>query len=361
MTVETKTDVPGGRRGRLVDALFSGLAIPALPLALRADRTWSERHQKALIRYYRAAGAGGVAVGVHSTQFAIREPRHGLFRPLLDLAARVIRGESGRGAGPFLGIAGVCGDTPQAIREIRLAAELGYDAALVSLAALNKQPIADLIEHCRALAEILPIIGFYLQPAVGGRVLPIGFWREFAQMEGAVAIKMAPFNRYQTLDVVRAVAESGREDLALYTGNDDNIVADLLTPWTFGGKTLFIRGGLLGQFGVWTKAAVEWLEKIKAARTSDTLAADWWTLNAAWTDANAAIFDAAHGFSGCIPGIHEVLHRQGLLPSIACLDPEETLSPGQAEEITRVARAYPQLTDDAFVREHRDAWLEEGA
>ncbi len=348
--------------------LLEGWAIPALPLALNADRTWSVRHQRALIRYYMDAGAGGVAVGVHSTQFSIREPQHGLFRPLLELAAETMDRALASAPRPFARIAGICGDTPRAEGEARLARELGYHAGLVSLSALRAAPIDRLVAHCRALAEILPIIGFYLQPAVGGRALPVDFWRQFAQINNAVAVKMAPFNRYQTLDVVRAVLESGRDDLALYTGNDDNIVVDLLTPWTFGGRTRFIAGGLLGQFGVWTHAAVEWLDRIKVARSAraggpphgDSGAGpDWLKLNAEWTDANAAIFDAANGFAGCIPGIHEALRRQGLLPSIACLDPHEALSAGQSEELDRVTRAYPHLVDDAFVASNLARWLDD--
>jgi dihydrodipicolinate synthase/N-acetylneuraminate lyase len=281
---------------------------------------------------------------VHTTQFAIREPGHGLLRPVLELAGEELRESA------MIRVAGVCGETAQAVAEAELGASLGYHAALVSLAALGKAPVDALIAHVRQVAEVLPVFGFYLQPAVGGRVLPYAFWRRFAEIENVVAIKMAPFNRYQTIDVVRAVAECGRAgEIALYTGNDDNIVADLLTEFEFGGVRQRIVGGLLGQWAVWTKRAVEMLA---AAGGTEAL-----TVGAHLTDANAAIFDVANDFHGCIAGIHEVLRRQGLLAGRWCLDPAEDLSPGQAEEIERVVRSYPHLTDDQYVVEHRDEWL----
>ena len=336
--------------------LLAGQAIPALPLALDENRQWAARSQRAVLRYYLDAGVGGIAVGVHSTQFAIREPRHGLFEPLLRFASREI--DAWRGdARPCLKIAGLCGATGQACAEADLALACGYEAGLLSLGALRDASIDELVAHCVAVAEKIPVIGFYLQPAVGGRVLPYSFWHRFAEIPNVVAIKIAPFNRYQTLDVVRAVIESGRDDLALYTGNDDNIVVDLLTPWMDGERRRFIVGGLLGQFGVWTKSAVELFEEIKADRTGKNIPAGWLARNAAWTDANAAVFDAANGFAGCVPGIHEVLRRQGLLSTIHCLDPHETLSPGQARELDRVAAAYPWLTDDEFVRANLDRWM----
>lgn len=337
--------------------LLKGHVIPALPLMLHADRTWSERHQRAVIRYYMASGSGGLAVGVHSTQFAIREPRHGLFQPVLELAKETMDEVLSREPRDFVRIAGLCGRTPQAMQEAELARGLGYHAGLLSPGAWPQDPEESLLQHCREVSQVLPLIGFYLQTAVGGRVLSYRFWRAFAEIPGVVAVKIAPFNRYHTFDVVRAVLESGREDIALYTGNDDNIVNDLLTPWQVNQKTRFISGGLLGQWGVWTERAVQMLEEIKLARTVQTVKTDWLTTNAALTDANAAVFDAANGFAGCIPGILEVLRRQGLAPSTACLDPHETLSPGQAEELTRVSNAWPQLTDDAFVEAHRDEWL----
>jgi len=331
--------------------LLAGHVIPALPLAVDADRRWSRRHQRALVRYYIAAGTGGLAVAVHSTQFAIRDPQHALFEPVLRLAAETMTAEAGA---DFLRIAGICGRTEQALSEANLATELGYHAGLLSPGAWKDAPEEDFLAHCHAVAEVIPVIGFYLQPAVGGRVFSYDFWRRFAEIPRVVAIKIAPFNRYQTMDVVRAVTDSGRDDLALYTGNDDSILTDLLTTWPGGRR---IAGGLLGQWGVWTKRAVEMLEEVKAARRNPTLATDWLTKNAALTDANAAVFDAANHFHGCIPGILEVLRRQGLVPSVCCLDPHESLSPDQAEELTRVAAAYPWLTDDEFVREHLTAWL----
>lgn len=337
--------------------LAEGQVIPALPLALDENRAWSPRHQRGLVRYYHEAGAGGLAVAVHSTQFEIRDPEHALLEPVLRLAAEETAALQKNTTRPFALIAGLCGRTPQAVAEATLARDLGYAAGLLSVAAWKSDPVTDIIAHCREVAEVLPIVGFYLQPAVGGRVLPYEFWRQFAEIPNVVAIKMAPFNRYQTIDVVRAVMDAGRDDIALYTGNDDNILLDLLTPWEFNGRRRFIAGGLLGQFGVWTKRAVEILEEVKSARTRPTLDAEWLVRNTALTDANAVIFDAANAFHGCIPGIHEVLRRQGLLPTTFCLNPKETLSPGQAEEITRVTQDYPWLTDEAFVRKNRDRWL----
>jgi dihydrodipicolinate synthase/N-acetylneuraminate lyase len=341
-------------------ALHRGLVIPACPLALTAQRKLDERRQRALCRYYDAAGAGGLAVGVHTTQFAIRNPKIGLFEPVLALAADEMSRSLERERGLFIRIAGVCGPTEQALREAVLLHKLGYHAALLSLAALKDADDRKLIDHCRAVAEVIPIVGFYLQPAVGGRVLPYPFWRRFLEIRNVVAVKIAPFNRYQTLDVVRAVAESGRDDVALYTGNDDNIVTDLLTPFRFGegGKELRIVGGLLGHWAVWTRQAVELLEKChRAVRQGGAAPADLLRRAIEVTDSNAAFFDAANGFAGCIAGLHEVLRRQGLLEGIWCLDPHEVLSPGQAAEIDRVYRAYPHLNDDAFVAEHRDEWL----
>jgi len=330
------------------ESLLEGHVIPAHPLALNAARRLDERRQRALTRYYLAAGAGGVAVGVHTTQFAIREV--GLLKPVLELAAEETRGHG------VARIAGVCGAREQAVREAELAASLGYDAALVSLGALSGATSAEMIGHVRTLAEIIPIFGFYLQPAVGGRVLPYQFWREFAETENVVAIKIAPFNRYQTLDVARAVVEAGRGgEIALYTGNDDNIIGDLLTEFDFGGRKARIVGGLLGHWAVWTRKAVEQLAAIKIAGAH--VPTSMLTLAQQVTDANAAFFDPAHEFRGCIAGLHEILRRQGLLEGRWCLDRDEDLSPGQSEEIDRVCRAYPHLADDDFVGEHLDSWL----
>jgi hypothetical protein len=342
--------------------LQRGVVIPAHPLALDAQRKLDERRQRALSRYYLASGAGGLAVGVHTTQFAIRDEKHALFRPVLKLAAEEMDTSDAARPEPVLRIGGICGGTRQAAEEADLLRGLGYHAGLLSLAALQEADEDTLLDHCRAVGEILPIIGFYLQPAVGGRVLPYRFWRRFAELESVVAIKIAPFNRYQTLDVMRALAEAGREDIALYTGNDDNIVMDLLTPYRFdvNGKTIErrIAGGLLGHWAVWTKSAVALLEDCHALVASrDAVTPAMLARAIAVTDTNAAFFDAANGFRGCITGLHEVLRRQGLLEGVWCLDPGETFGPGQIEEINRVYAAYPDLNDDAFIREHRDTWL----
>jgi dihydrodipicolinate synthase/N-acetylneuraminate lyase len=337
----------------------AGAVIPACPLALNRERQLDERRQRALIRYYAAAGAGGLAVGVHTTQFAIRNPQVGLFRPLLELAREEMeRAESVRGS-TFFRIGGVCGSTEQALSEAALLADLGYDAALLSLAALSDADVATLLEHCRQVSQVIPLVGFYLQPAVGGRVLPYAFWRKFCELERVVGIKIAPFNRYQTLDVLRAVSESGREDIALYTGNDDNIVADLTTPFSFrkDGPQQHILGGLLGQWAVWTRPAVELHRKCLATHGNASVPASLLRCGIQLTDANAALFDAANGFAGCIAGLHEILRRQGLLEGLWLLDPDEGLSPGQLAEIERVCAAYPHLTDDPFVVERRDEWL----
>lgn len=337
----------------LRERLFEGLVIPAHPLALDANRKLDERRQRALTRYYLASGSGGIAVGVHTTQFEIREPRYGLFRPVLELAADEMRGSTA------LKIAGICGPTLQATAEAELAASLAYDAGLLSLGALKNASVEELLAHSRAVASIFPVVGFYLQPSVGGRVLPFEFWRKFVEIENVVAIKMAPFNRYQTIDVVRAVALSGRaKEIALYTGNDDNIVADLLTEFRVGGEPLRIRGGLLGHWAVWTLKAVELLARLRAvADSGSAIPPELLTLAAQTTDANAALFDPSHQFHGCIAGIHEILRRQGLLAGRWCLNPVEELSPGQAEEIDRVCSLYPELVDDDFVAAHLDEWL----
>jgi dihydrodipicolinate synthase/N-acetylneuraminate lyase len=347
---------------RARNTLQRGVVIPASPLALDARRRLDPRRQRALWRYYAAAGAGGVAVGVHTTQFAIRDPKVALFRPLVELAAEEFSRLDRDRPNPLVRIAGVCGRTAQAVAEAGTARQAGFHAGLLSLGALREAAEEELLAHCRAVADVIPLVGFYLQPAVGGRVLPYRFWRRFLEIENVVAIKVAPFNRYQTIDVVRAVAESGREDVALYTGNDDAILLDLLTPYRFqvGGRSVQRRfvGGLLGQWAVWTRTAVELLERCHAAVETGA-DGDLLALGAQWTDANAALFDVAGNFAGCIAGIHEVLRRQGLLAGIWCLDPRETLSPGQADEIDRVIRAYPQLADDDFVAAHLEEWLAE--
>jgi dihydrodipicolinate synthase/N-acetylneuraminate lyase len=349
--------------GQVTAALSRGLVIPACPLALSRARKLDERRQRALIRYYLEAGAGGLAVGVHTTQFAIREPQNGLFQPLLRLVADEADRAGRRGDSPTpVLIAGACGPTAQALSEAALARACGYHAVLLSLGALPGASEERLLAHCRAIAEVIPLVGFYLQPAVGGRVLPFSFWRRLVEIDRVVAIKIAPFNRYQTLDVVRAVIEAGRDDLALYTGNDDNIVLDLLTPYRLqnctGKAERRITGGLLGQWAVWTRKAVQLVEEChRLVEQGGDVPADMLRQHVELTDANAAIFDAANNFAGCIAGIHEVLRRQGLLEGTWCLDPKEALSPGQAEEIDRVCRAYPHLNDDTFVRENLDRWL----
>jgi len=335
------------------ETLRDGQVIPALPLMLHDDGTWSRRHQRAIVRYYRDAGCGGIAVGVHSTQFAIRDPKHNLYEPILRLVAE----ELDTTPSPIARIAGICGLSDQAMAEATLATTIGYHAGLLSLTALGDSDESAILDHCRRIADVIPIIGFYLQPAVGGRVLSFSFWRRFCDIPNVVAIKVAPFNRYQTLDVVRAVALSPRDDIAIYTGNDDNIIIDLLTQYQFDGHSVQIVGGLLGQWGVWTRAAVELLKEIKVARRGETISASWLARNVALTDANAVIFDAANRFAGCIPGIMEVLRRQGLAPSCRCLNPDEKLSAGQAEELDRIIAAYPELQDDDFVAENLTRWL----
>ncbi len=342
--------------------LQQGVVIPAHPLALDANRKLDPRRQRALSRYYVAAGAGGLAVGVHTTQFAIRQPQHGLYRPVLQLAAEEMDRADADRAEPLIRIAGAIGPTPQAVAEAETARELGYHVVLPGLGALRDATEDELIDHCRAVSQVMPLMGFYLQPSVGGCVLSYTFWRRLAELENLVAVKIAPFNRYQTLDVVRAIAESGRDDVALYTGNDDTIVVDLLTPFVFEvvGRRVTRRmvGGLLGHWAVWTSKAVQTLEQCQATVASaGPIPADLLRLGAEVTDCNAAVFDAANGYAGVIAGVHEVLRRQGLLEGTWCLDPHESLSPGQSEDLDRVSRAYPHLTDDRFVAEHLDEWL----
>ncbi len=340
-------------------ALRRGVVIPAHPLALTAERQLDERRQAALTRYYCDAGAGGIAVGVHTTQFAIRDPHVGLYQPVLRLAAQVAAAFESASGKRLVKVAGICGATRQAVKEAQLARESGYDLGLLSLAALPSAGDAELLQHCRAVAGEIPLFGFYLQPSVGGRHLSYEFWRAFCEIERVAAIKVAPFNRYQTLDVVRAVVHSGRADqISLYTGNDDNIIPDLLSDFHVDGGTAYFRGGLLGQWAVWTRRAVELLERIRCCRNGNGAgAAELLAQAAALTDANAALFDARNRFAGSIAGLHEILRRQGLLAGRWCLDPSEDLSPGQLAEIDRVTAAYPQLADDDFVKSHLDRWL----
>ena len=337
--------------------LRAGLVIPAHPLALDGDRALDRHRQRALTRYYIDAGAGGLAVGVHTTQFAIREA--GLYEPVLRIAAETTADWTDR---PVLRIAGLCGRTDQALAEADTALGLDYHAGLLNLGAFQGASTDDVIAHCATIAKDIPVVGFYLQPAVGGIELGVEFWRRFAAIDNVVAIKIAPFNRYRTLDVVRGVVEAGAEQrIALYTGNDDHIVFDLLTPYRLvrHDEPVVVRivGGLLGHWSVWVGSAVRLLERCHQAADGGGIEADLLALDPQVTDCNAAFFDVANDFKGCIAGCHEVLRRQGLLAGTWCLDPEERLSPGQAEEIDRVSVSYPDLNDDLFVKANLDRWL----
>jgi len=349
----------------ILTSLRTGTVIPAMPLALDEKRKLDRAHQRAIVRYYIDAGAGGIAVGVHSTQFEIRDPDVKLFEPVLSEVSAFIDAHSKMRGKKIFKVAGVCGLTPQAGYEAEFALSKGYHACLLSLSALRNCSIPEMVEHCREISRIMPVIGFYLQPSVGGRVLPYEFWRSFAEIQNVIAIKMAPFNRYQTYDVVRAVCDAGREnDITLYTGNDDNIVVDLLTEYKImcrsGLKKVRIKGGLLGHWCVWTKKAVEILNEIHTVIASgDSVPAELLSRAVEITDSNAALFDPAHGFAGCIPGIHEVLRRQGLMKGVWCLNPKEVLSPGQSEEIDRVYLSYPHLNDDKFVKDNLDSWMKD--
>ncbi|MBI3369178.1 MAG: dihydrodipicolinate synthase family protein [Burkholderiales bacterium] len=352
------TDLPADA----LNVLRQGAVIPAHLLALDAHRQLDRTRQRALARYYLDAGAGGLAVGVHSTQFAIREV--GLYEPVLELAMQTaLEWAPLGGRRPLFMIAGLAGQTAQAQREAQIARGLGYHAGLLSLAAMKGAGEDELIAHCQAVATVMPLVGFYLQPAVGGLVLPARFWRRFAAIDNVVAIKMAPFNRYRTLDVMRGVVEAGAEQrITLYTGNDDHIVLDLVTPFIVhrNGSDVAVRiqGGLLGHWSVQTRRAVQLLHRIHAARDKPAIDAELLALDSKVTDCNAALFDVAHDFHGCIAGCHEVLRRQGLLQGIWCLDAAEGLSPGQADELTRIHDAYPDLHDDAFVAQHLARWLD---
>ena len=348
----------------IINKLRSGCVIPAHPLALRADNKIDERHQKALSRYYLASGAGGLAVGVHTTQFAIHNPKVGLYRPVLELANDTAQQfvKSSNSSEPVM-IAGIVGETKQAVKEAEVARDLGYHLGLLCLTALRGKSVDELIDHARQVAKVIPIMGFYLQETISQMVLGVEFWRKFVEIAGVLAIKIAPFNRYQTLDVLEAVAYSGRADeIALYTGNDDNIIVDLLTKYEFNvdGQTVSLQivGGLLGQWACWTKRAVEYLARIKKIReTKMHVPQEMLTLASQLTLANKAIFDADNHFAGCIPGILYVLKRQGLVEEIRTLDEAESLSPGQAEKIEQIIENYPQLADDDFVKENLDVWL----
>ena len=344
--------------GELQDLLNGGLVIPANPTALTKTLKLDERRQRALSRYYLDAGSGGLAIGVHTSQFEIRDA--GLYQPVLELGKEEMDSYYSKNGKKIIRIAGVLGRTKKAVEEARIAANLGYHAVLLSLAALKNDSNKQLIEHCKAVAGVMPLIGFYLQPSVGGRILDAAFWREFSRIKNVVAIKMAPFDRYHTIDVIRGVAESGRADeIALYTGNDDNIVPDLLTEYSIPVGDAVIKkrvvGGLLGHWAVWNKKAVELMERIKSSLPSET--PELLNLGIKITDSNAAFFDSRNGFKGSIAGIHEVLIRQGILEGNYTINPAEVLSPGQKEEIERVYAIYPELNDDIFVAENLDKWL----
>lgn len=338
------------------------MVIPAHPLAVDAERNVDERRQRGLTRYYLAAGVGGIAAGVHTTGFLIHDAEVGLYERALSLVSEEVDHFDSVHGTSTMKVAGIVGRTEQAVREARLASEMGYHAGLLSLSAMRGASTDELIEHSRRVAELIPVFGFYLQPDVGGMELPFEFWQRFAEIENVVAIKIAAFDRYRTIDVLRAVAESGRQDIALYTGNDDNIVVDLLTPFRFevAGRPVELRvvGGLLGHWAFWTRSAVELLARChELVRSGSEIPSHWLTLAAEVTDCNAAVFDPSHTFRGCLGGIHEVLRLEGLLEHGLCLDPKEEMSPGQAEEIVRVRNAYPHLRDTQFVRSHREEWL----
>ena len=347
-----------------LEKLHAGTVIPANPLALNEDRSFDERHQRAVARYYLDAGVGGLAVGVHTTQFEIRKPEHDLLERVLRVAKEEAARFEERTGEVIVMVAGACGPTEQAVSEAALAKRLGYDAVLLSPGGLNHLTEEEMLARTAAVAEVMPVIGFYLQTAVGGRAFSYSYWQRLCEIENVVAIKAAPFNRYYTLDVVRAAALSSRADeIALYTGNDDNIVLDLVSSYKFteGGVTYekgFV-GGLLGHWSVWTKRAVELFARCREVRGCDAIPYELMRLAGEVTDANAVFFDAANGFAGCIAGLHYVLRRQGLFQGLWCLNPDEAMSAGQEEEIERIYRAYPHLNDDAFVAEHLERWLAE--
>lgn len=349
-----RKDIPA----EVLARLRQGVVIPAHPLALTEDRQLDQRHQRALTRYYLDAGAGGLAVGVHTTQFEIRDV--GLYEPVLRMAAESTASWTDQ---PIVMIAGLIGSTEQALAEAHVALGLGYHAGLLSLAAHRGADEDALIAHCQAVAGRIPLVGFYLQPAVGGIVLSAEFWRRFAAIDNVIAIKVAPFNRYRTLDVVRGVVAAEAEDrISLYTGNDDHILLDLVTPFAVrrGAETVVVRfrGGLLGHWSVWVKPAVAYLARAHQAIAAGTVEGELLQLDGQITDANGALFDVVNDFAGVIAGCHEVLRRQGLLQGTWCLNPDEAMSPGQEEALNRVMADYPHLCDDEFVAENLQRWLD---
>ena len=354
-----RTDLPPA----VLDIVRRGTVIPATPLALNKDRKFDERRQRALMRYYIDAGVGGVAVGMHFTQFEIRARGIELFEPVLRVCAEEIDSYAKKSGNTIVKVAGISGPTACALKQAEMARELGYHFGIASMAAFKGAMEQEMIHHMRELAKVMPMFGFYLLTGVGGIKLPYEFWRELVEIENIVGIKIAPFDRYGTIDVARALADAGREkDITLYTGNDDSIIYDFITPFRFGpaesSRTVRIRGGLLGQWACWTRRAVELHERLLTiAESGKPITPELLTLSAQVTDANAALFDPAHNYAGSIPGVNEILRRQGLLEGIWTLKRDEVLSPGQLEEIDRVCAAYPHLTDDDFVRKNLDRWL----
>jgi len=347
-------------REKALEILKNGTVIPAIPLALNDDGTFNEHDQRVLCRYYLDAGVGGIAIAVHTTQFEIRDPKVNLFKTVLEIASEEIDKYEAKTGKTIVKVSGVCGPTEQTAAEAEIAKSLGFDAVLLSPGGLADKDDNYLIERTKAVASVMPVIGFYLQTACGGRVLNYDYWKQICEIDNVVAIKCASFNRYSTIDVVRAVALSSRSnDIGLYTGNDDNIIIDLITKYKFeiDEKTIErgFDGGLLGHWSVWTKSVCDMFPKIKNATASD----EWLTLAAQITDANAAIFDTANNFSGVIAGVHEILYRQGLMKSVRCINPDEKLSKGQSEELDRVYKMYPHLNDDAFVKENLSKWENE--
>ena len=347
-------DRHGGCMRKWEQSLLEGQVIPACPLALTSAGDWCSRYQKALIRYYLAAGAGGLAVGVHTTQFEMRD--HGLYEPVLKAVSDVLNQSQSIDSG-FIRVAGLCGSRGQTLEEARLSHDMGYHLGLLSPSGLKDLTEGDLIQHTKEVAQIMPVFGFYLQPAVGGRTLSFDYWRRLVQIDNLKAIKIAAFDRYQTIEVLRAVEESNRLDLAIYTGNDDNIIADLVAPINLRETkpTRWMSGGLLGQWAVWTRQAVRLLEEIKESRQNEKVDRRFLFENLRLTDVNSALFDAKNGFKGCIAGINEVLYRQGLLPSSRCLNDSETLSSGQSEEIDRVYDYGAE--ENRWIQENVQRWL----
>lgn len=350
------------RHEKALEILHQGTVIPATPLALDENRNFYEDGLRLLMRYYLDSGVGGIATAVHTTQFEIRDPKVNLYEKVLNVVKEEIDAYEAKTGKIIVRVCGACGKTEQAVKEAELAKSLGYDAVLLSPGGLGDLSEEDLIERTKAVAAVMPVIGFYLQEKCGGRPLSFDYWSKVSEIENVVAIKCASFNRYQTLDVVRAVSLSSRKDeITLYTGNDDNIVIDLLTKYKFtaGDGTVVengFKGGLLGHWTLWSNNVVKMFDMLMEAKKSDKIDAELLTLAAEVTDANAAFFDPAHNFAGCIPGVHEVLRRQGLMKGIWCINPDEVLSEGQADEITRVSNAYPHLTDDDFVKANIDKW-----